>query len=244
MRKRPFVLVHGAWQNAATWDLIVPRLQERGHPVWTPRLTGLGGDTDELHEGVTLDTHVEDVSRLLEQEDLADVVLVGHSYAGMVITGVAERAASRIACLVYVDAFVPRHGDSALQLLPEPLRAAFREQARAHSGWRLPCGPGQLNIWGLEAGPARDFVEERLCDFSIRCFEQPLHAPTNAANHLERRYIACIKESYPARAAFQPFADQARQERWLHAELRTGHDCHVEMPAAVAELLIEVAGLT
>lgn len=244
MQRPPFVLVHGAWQHAGTWDLVTPRLQARGHRVWTPRLSGLRKDANELDRDVTLDTHIDDVVTLLEREDLTDVILVGHSYAGMIITGVAEAAASRIARLVYIDAFVPRHGDSALQLLPEGFREVFREQARAHGGWRLPCGPSQLEVWGLEAGPARDFVEERQCDFTIRCFDQPLHAPTHAAEHLDRTYVACVKESYPARIAFERFADQARQENWLQAELPTGHDCHVEMPDEVTELLIEVASVT
>lgn len=241
MQKRPFVLVHGAWQHAGTWDLVAPRLRAHGHPVWLARLTGLGADPDELHEGVTLDTHIEDVVTLLEREGLTDVVLVGHSYAGMINTGVAERSARRIARLVYMDAFVPHHGDSALELLPERFRAVFREQAKAHDGWRLPSGSGQLDIWGLEDGPARDFVEQRLCDFTIRCFEQRLHAPMNAADGLPRSYVACVKESYPARVAFQRFAEQARREHWLRAELPTGHDCHVEMPDVVTELLVEAA---
>lgn len=140
-------------------------------------LTSLEADADALTEAVNLETHTREVEALLETENLNDVVLVGHSYAGMIITGVAERARRRIAHLVYIDAFVPDHGQSALQLLPESIREAFRKQAEADGGWRLRSSDRQLDLRGLEDGPARDFVRARLCDVTIRCFEQPLVAP-------------------------------------------------------------------
>jgi pimeloyl-ACP methyl ester carboxylesterase len=98
---------------------------------------------------VTLDTHTRDVVALLEHEDLQDVVLVGHSYAGMIITGVAEHVRQRIAHLVYIDAFVPDHGQSALQLIPESIGDAFWKQAEADGGWRLRSSDRQLDLWGL-----------------------------------------------------------------------------------------------
>src|SRR3989442_13876183 len=111
-----FVLVHGAWQTAATWDLVVPMLRRGGHQVFTPSLTGLEGDPGELTDQVALETHIQDVLRLMDSEQLQGATLVGHSYAGMVITGVVERAPTRVARLVYVDAFIPKNGQSAMQL--------------------------------------------------------------------------------------------------------------------------------
>jgi pimeloyl-ACP methyl ester carboxylesterase len=234
-----FVLVHGAWQTAATWDLVCPRLGESGRRVFNALLTGLEADAHALTEAVTLDTHTRDVVALLEREALHDVVLVGHSYAGMIITGVAEHSRARIAHLVYIDAFVPDHGQSALQLLPESIRHAFRKQADADGGWRLRSSDRQLDLWGLEVGSARDFVRARLCDFTIRCFEQPLDAPTHAATTLKRTYVSCVREGYPAKVVFDQFAGRARREAWDYHELPTGHDCHVEMPDAVVELLLK-----
>src|SRR5947199_8287268 len=147
-----FVLVHGAWQTAATWDLVVPLLRRGGHQVFTPSLTGLEGDPRELTDQVTLDTHIENVVRLMESEDLQNATLVGHSYAGMVITGVVERGPMRVARLVYVDAFIPKNGQSAMQLLPETIQSMFREQAKVNDGWRLPASDRQLDLWGLKDG--------------------------------------------------------------------------------------------
>jgi pimeloyl-ACP methyl ester carboxylesterase len=241
MRQAPIVLVHGAWQTAATWDLVSPHFQKSGRRVFNALLTGLEADADALTEAVNLETHTRDVEALLETENLNDVVLVGHSYAGMIITGVAERARRRIAHLVYIDAFVPDHGQSALQLLPESLRDAFRTQAEADGGWRLRSSDRQLDLWGLENGPARDFVRARLCDFTIRCFEQPLVAPNHAATTLARTYISCVREGYPAKIVFDQFARRARREAWTYHELPTGHDCHVESPEVVSELLLKAA---
>jgi len=235
------VLIHGAFQTAATWDLVAPRLEGAGRRVVVAALTGLESDASALTEIVALDTHIRDVVALLERDDLHGAVLVGHSYAGMVITGVAEHAQDRIAHLVYVDALVPEHGQSAMDILPEPTRNTFRKLADVGGGWRMRPTEHLLDLWGLEDGPARAFVQKRLADFTIRCFSQPLEAPTHAAHKLPRSYIASVKAGYPAKAVFDPFAARARREGWSFHELPTGHDCQAEMPEALCELLLKVA---
>jgi pimeloyl-ACP methyl ester carboxylesterase len=239
--KACFVLVHGGWQSAATWDLVAAALEVAGHQVFRPLLTGLGPGAGTLTPAVTLDTHIQDVVRVIDSEGLRDVVLVGHSYGGMVITGVAEAEHARVAHLVYVDAFVPNDGQSVMELLPEALGITLRNQARAEGdGWRLSGSARQLDLWGLRNGPAREFVSSRLCDFSIKCFEQSLSLPRNRAATLGRTYVACVGDGYPARAVFDPFAGRARREGWRYHELPTGHDCHVEMPEAFSRLLVDL----
>lgn len=234
-----FVLVHGAWQTAATWDLVTPRLQAAGHAVTIPLLSGLEKDCNLLSPTIDLQTHIADVIGVLARENLHDVILVGHSYAGMIISGVAEHVPHQLNRLIYADAFVPGDGQSALDLLPETIAQMFRQQAdNDGEGWRLRAGEGQLDMWGLKHGAEREFVRSRLSDFSIRCFEEPIKLSTNAAAKFDRTYIACVAEGYPARPAFQRFSDRAKQEAWGYHELPTGHDCHVEMPDAfVAKLL-------
>ncbi len=234
----PFVLVHGAFQSAATWDLVAPRLRKGGRRVIVATLTGLGTNAAALSETVALDTHVADIVSLLERENLNDVVLVGHSYAGMIITGVAERAGDRIAHLVYVDALVPDHGQAGMDLLPQPTRDTFLNLAADGGGWRMRPNDRLMDLWGLEDGPAREFVKARLCDFTIRCFEQPVEASTGAAGALLRTYIASVKEHYPARSVFEPFAARARREGWGYHELLAGHDAQAETPDALSELLL------
>jgi len=233
-----FVLVHGAWQSNGTWDLLAPLLGKQGHRVLAPVLSGLGTDQGRLSPDITLGQHVEDVSRQLAK--LPDpVILVGHSYAGMIISGVAETNPTHIKRLVFVDAFIPENGQSALDLLPAEMGARFHNIAREHGdGWRLPGGEGQLDLWGLKPGEARDFVRARLCDFSLRCFEEPLRLPANRKAGIPATYVSCVAEGYPARPFFAPFAAKARASGWEVAELKTGHDCHVELPGEVANILL------
>lgn len=236
----PIVLVHGALQTAETWDLVAPLLKRAGRRVVIARLTGLEGDAAALTEAITLDTHIHDVVALLEREDLSDVILVGHSYAGMIITGAAEHARERIAHLAYVDALVPEDGQSAMDILPEPTRNTFQTLAADGGGWRLRPSMHFLDLWGLQEGPARTFVQSHLVDFTINCFSQPLHAPTHAARSIPRSYLASVKPDYPAKAVFEPFAARARREGWGYAELPTGHDAQAEMPEAVTEWLLAI----
>lgn len=232
-----FVLVHGAWQSAGTWDLLRPLLEKQGHTVITPILSGLGIDQSRLSPEITLQQHVADVSR--ELSTLPQVILVGHSYAGMIISGVAETTPSKLRRLVFLDAFIPEDGQCVLDLLPPEIGAHFRDIAQKQgAGWRLPGGESQLDLWGLEPGEARDFVRSRLCDFSLRCFEDRLSLPANRKAAIPATFVACVAQRYPARPFFQPFAEKARASGWNVAEVKTGHDCHVERPDEIAEILL------
>jgi pimeloyl-ACP methyl ester carboxylesterase len=237
-----FVLVHGAWQGASTWNFVEDGLRARGHSVHTPTMSGAGIRRYELRPEITLETHVNDVLGVLEFEDLHDVILVGHSYGGMIITSVAEHAAARLAALVYIDAFVPHDGQSAFDCFPAWLANALDQQAaELGDGWRLPALEGRLDLWALKDGPHRDFVRTKLTDFAIACFKSPARLPTNAATKLQRAFIACKGEGYRLADVFEPFAAQARREGWPYLALPTGHDCHVEAPDQCVSFLADLA---
>ncbi len=233
-----FVLVHGAWQSTGTWDLLVPLLEKRGHKTVRPILAGLGTDCSRLSPAITLQQHVQDVSSELSKFQ-SPVVLVGHSYAGMIISGAVEVDPAKVERLFFLDAFIPDDGQSVLDLLPAETGDYFRDIARQHgAGWRLPAGEGQLDLWGLKPGEARDFVRARLSDFSLRCFEEAIHLPENRKAKVPATFVGGVAEGYPARPFFQPFARKARALGWKVAEVATGHDCHVEQPDEVAEILM------
>ncbi len=128
-----FLVAHGAWSAGWVWKKMRPLMRQQGHELVTPTYTGLGERSHLAHRDVDLETHIADVLNVLYFEDLTDVVLVGHSYGGMVATAVADRAADRIAQVVYVDAFVPRDGQSLLALL-------HGRGARPHAGGRTAGG--------------------------------------------------------------------------------------------------------
>ena len=206
----------------------------------TPVLSGLGTDQSRLNSDITLRQHVKDVSAELSKLP-EKATVVGHSYAGMVISGAVEAHPDKVQRLVFLDAFVPEDGQCVLDLLPLEIGTYFRQIAKeSGDGWRLPGGEGQLDLWGLQPGEARDFVRARLCDFSLRCFEEPLRLPANHKASLPATFVSCVAEHYPARRYFEPFAQKARDSHWQVVELNTGHDCHVERPRDIASILCSV----
>ncbi|MGZ3348508.1 MAG: alpha/beta fold hydrolase [Xanthobacteraceae bacterium] len=140
-----FVVAHGAWSAAWAWKKMRPLLRADGHELWTPTYTGLGERAHLASPAIDLDTHIADVIGMLEMEDLRDVVLIAHSYGGMVATGVADRVRERIAQLVYLDAFVPRDGQAcstcSRRRLVRACASSRAPTARAGACRRRRCRP-------------------------------------------------------------------------------------------------------
>lgn len=233
------LLVHGAWQSAACWDGVICRLADLGKRGAAVALSGLGTGTAHLDHKIGLSTHIEDVVAAIDSAG-ERVVLVGHSYAGMVVTGACARRPDQVLGIVYVEGFVPRDGQSALQLLPAAIAQSFQTIAREQGGgWRLPAGDFLLDVWGTRDPAHRAKVRSDFCDFSIRCFEQALDLPGGQTQTTPRGYIVGgLKHEYPARTAFQRFVDEACVGGWLLAQLDAGHTCEVEKPAEVAQAIV------
>jgi pimeloyl-ACP methyl ester carboxylesterase len=240
-RKKTFVLVHGAWHSGRAWDRVVPLLTGAGHRVFAPSLTGHGEKEHLLGPEVGLDTHVADVVDLLVREGLADVVLVGHSYAGMVISAVADRVPDRIAGLVYVDAMVPVDGESVLDVMPLT-RHLLDLAAGSDAPWRvppLPEGPAPVGLFGVTDPADAAWLRTILSDESARCFQQPVRLDNPAAAAVPRTHIHCVG-STPEGVARRPVpAAQPNGTPSQVWELRSGHDCMITVPDRLAELLLK-----
>ncbi|OGA08073.1 MAG: hypothetical protein A3D95_13225 [Betaproteobacteria bacterium RIFCSPHIGHO2_12_FULL_69_13] len=231
-----FVLVHGAWHGGWCWRDIVPLLRRAGHEVFTPTLTGLGERRHLARPGITLDDHVRDVVSLLETEDLAGIVLLGHSYGGMVVTGVADRCAARIRRLVYLDAFVPEDGKCALDYVVPERAAAFRKEGEELG----TVAPPPLSLWGLTRPEHIAFAKPREARHPYHTFTQPIRLTNPAAlAHLPKTFIYC---SSPATGTFDRFAARYRGDpAWRFHELKTGHDAMILVPGELAALLLQSA---
>jgi pimeloyl-ACP methyl ester carboxylesterase len=229
-----FVVAHGAWSSAWAWKKMRPLLRAAGHELWTPTYTGLGERAHLASPAVDLDTHIKDVVGVLEMEDLRDVVLIGHSYGGMVATGVADRARVRIARLVYLDAFVPRNGQSLLDLQDAEVRERMRELARTSGdGWRLPPNPMPADT------PAADmaWAAGRRLPQPIKTFEQALRLDERMPP--PRSYIYC--RHIGATDVFRQFAERAQRESgWRYFEIDSSHNPHITAPQALMELLEKI----
>ena len=238
-----FLLVHGGWHGGWCWRKVTALLRNAGHEVFAPTLTGLGERAHRQSPDVGLETHVQDVLGVLKYEDLRDIVLVGHSYGGMVIAGAAERADDRLAHLVFLDAFVPTDGTSLWDLLPDDAaRERFETLAQTQGdGWRIPLPwESALRNWGVTSDDDLRWMVPRLTPHPLKTMQDRL-PPTRTADRLPRTFIHC--QYKPVGDAFSRFAEAARAEGsgWRHHELDTGHDAMVTMPDELSELLVAIA---
>ena len=139
--RQSVVVTHGAWSAGWVWKKMRSRLALHGIDLWTPTYTGVGERAHLAHEGIGLGDHIQDVVAVLEYEDLRDVTLLAHSYGGMVGTGVCDRAPDRVEAIVYLDAFVPEHGQSVLDLVGPEAAQSMKDRAADGGGWRVAPNP-------------------------------------------------------------------------------------------------------
>ena len=228
---RTFVLVHGAWHGGWCWRRVADRLRREGHQVFTPTLTGVGERAHLIGCDISLATHIADVVNVITSEDLADVVLCGHSYGGFVISGVAEEAEARIAALVFLDAFVPQNGEPMVDIASPATRDAIA----------ATVARGERTIAPISAAFFR--VNEADCAWvDDRCTPHPVATTTEkivltgARERIAKK--AHVRASgYPS-GPFDATARLKAQGGWQVHELACGHDAMVDMPEAVAEILV------
>ncbi|MEU2337360.1 alpha/beta fold hydrolase [Streptomyces sp. NPDC013172] len=231
-----YLLVHGAWHSGECWERVVPLLTAAGHRVHAPSLTGFGDKAGLLGPDVGLDTHVDDVVGLIEDEGLTDVVLVGHSYAGLVVSSVVDRIPERIGHLVHLDAMVPEHGETAADVQPATQGLIDRALA-SDSGWRvppLPELPPPYGLFGVTEAADLARLRSMLSDMPVRCLQQPVRLDNPAGHRVPRTHIHCVG-AVPPGIVRRPVP--TGRPVW---ELPTGHDCMITMPAELAELLLKV----
>ena len=233
-----FVLVHGAWHGGWCWRRVADRLAAAGHRVFCPTLTGLGERAHLLTPAVGLDTHIADVLGLLEAEELTDVVLVGHSYAGIVITGVADLAKARLRRLVYLDAAVVEDGHAWSGHAIPDIAAERRRLAKESSGG-LSMPVPRAEAFGLRDPGDLAWVQRRLTPHPFRPFDQVMRWQHPVGNGLPKVYVECSDPAYANLAAVR---DRYRgKPGWQFASLATGHDAMVSAPRETAQLLMDLA---
>jgi pimeloyl-ACP methyl ester carboxylesterase len=241
-----FVLVHGAWHGGWCWRDVQALLTARGARVFCPTLTGLG-ERAHLRDPVpSLAMHIQDVVGLIKAEELDEVVLVGHSYGGMVITGVADRFRARMRHVVYLDAAVPKDGQSfasqAPDATPETIAATeaqFRTLA-PDGQWMGVFPPVVLGV-PPENAAATAWLSRRLTPHPLRTWLDSIALPNGGAQGLARTYVLCTAPVMRG-ASFAAHAARLKNDpTWRYREIATGHDAMVLEPAKTAALLAEAA---
>jgi pimeloyl-ACP methyl ester carboxylesterase len=229
---KTFLVCHGAWSAGWAWKKMHPLMQAAGHRLVTPTYTGLGERAHLAHPGIDLNSHIEDMLNVIKYEDLRDIVLIGHSYGGMVATGVADRARDKVRQLIYIDAFVPQDGQSLLDL-NEVARPRMQELSKTGDGWRVPPNPTPPDTSPEDVA----WLNERRVHTPLNCFEAKLNL--SAPLTLPRSYI------YATRAApldtFGQFARKTKNDpAWRYYEIDASHSPNVTAPEALMALLQQI----
>jgi pimeloyl-ACP methyl ester carboxylesterase len=228
-----FVIVHGAWGGAWSWNkYIVPMLREAGQTVFPVTLTGLGDRSHLSSPEITLDTHIQDVVNVLFYEDLHDVILVGHSYGGNVITGVADRAPERLQQLVYLDAATPSDGQASADSFPGR-RDQIEEQARREGdGWKVPPGDAPPD----QPAAIIEWARPRRTPMPIKTMTTPVKL-TRGETTLPRSFVYCTVGKTPGSNQAERAERVRNNPAWRFFELNTGHNLHYTAPEQTVEIL-------
>jgi pimeloyl-ACP methyl ester carboxylesterase len=230
---KTFVLVHGAWHGGWCWRRVSDLLEKKGHKVFTPTMTGLGERSHLLDAKINLATHVTDIVNVIKWEGLNDIVLVGHSYGGAVVSGVAEQVPEAIGCFVFLDAFVPENGESVASLSTR--RQAIEElvQKGETSMKPVPAAVFQVNE------NDRAWVD-RMCTPHPLATLTDKPTLTGSRNRLAKKaYIRAVGYANPP---FDAARDKLKAtDGWRIYEVPCGHDVMVDMPDRLTEILLEVA---
>jgi pimeloyl-ACP methyl ester carboxylesterase len=241
-----FVLVHGAWHGGWCWQRVIATLCAAGHRAHAVTLTGLGERAHLLSPTITLETHIADVAAAIEMEEMHDVVLAVHSYAGMIGTAIADRMGDRLRHLVYVDAVVPKPGESWSSTHARTTREARLAAAQASPDHAFPA-PDPA-VFGL-ADDDCAWVQRRQTPHPGHTYEAPLHFDAKRVSAVPRTFVNCTQPALATidgirlRMADPSFWDGA----WVGGagarviELQTGHDPMISAPEPLSRILLDCA---
>jgi pimeloyl-ACP methyl ester carboxylesterase len=230
-----FILVHGAWHGGWCWRRVADILEAKGHKVFAPTLTGLGDRSHLMRAGINVTTHVTDVVNLLKWERLSGVVLCGHSYGGLVVSGVAEQAAPAIGSIVFLDAFVPEDGDSMAKITSQ----AVRDQLKAASERGDIGVPPRSAAAFLVNEKDQAWVDAMCTPQPIGCFTEAIRITGARERIAKKAYVRA--GAYPNPGFDQALARVKSDKSWRTYAVPCGHDVMVDMPERLAEILLEVA---
>ena len=236
---KTFVLAHGSWHGGWCWKRVAERLRSKGHTVYTPSYTGMGDRAHLLSKDITIDTFVEDLVGVIQSYELTKVVLVGQSFGGVPISGVADRIPDRIAYLVYLDSVVVESGRTAFSYYP-PAEAEARIKAaeKATNGLAVPVPQTLPAVWGLgkEGDPDYDWVRRRLTPHPLRTYTTVLTLRAPVGNGLPRTYVHCTQPPNPVLEASTKLVRSWSGWKWV--DLAAPHDAIITHPDDVVAVLL------
>lgn len=227
-------MVRGAWTGGLYWRPIAQALRKAGHEAYVPSLTGLGERKHLLSRQIDLGTHIQDVLGVIDEEDLSDLVLVGHSYGGMVVTGVADAVPEKIASLVYLDAFVPENGNALIDILPTGPGTVQAPAPIPGAEWLAP--PPPVDAFGEPSEAVRAYAARKLSAYPLACFTQRVTLSGGIDRVRLKTYIYC---NDPEPTTFTRFYEKLRNEPgWTVHTLPCTHMVQSDRPEELTALLL------
>lgn len=227
-----FLLVHGGMVGGWSWKKVRDCLEKKKHVVLTPTLTGLGDRKHLTNKNIDLDVHINDILNVIFYEDLEDVILVGHSYGGMVTTGVADRIPEKIERLIYVDALLPKDGESMFDAVDPTISAYLYKAAQEKGGgWEVP--PATPESYGFDVAEDIEWFAPRCTPHPLKCFQQPLRLKGNSVEKMDRVYIKCTQDS-----SLDSMLVRAKSMNIPCHSIDTGHFPMVTQPQKLTDLLL------
>ena len=241
-----FILIHGSWHNGSAWYKVEHLLKQQGVTVYAPTLTGMESLQHPGGKDVSLTIHIQDIARLIQENALENVILVGHSYSGFVLTGVAERMPDKISKLIYIDAFIPEDNQSLFDLMSQETINGMRsslvnaegkeKQDGAEEVWLIP--PGEPQAYGVVASEDVNWLREHMVYTPVLTFEERVAVKNPAAQTIARYFIRCTEFEFLA-----PYEQKARQAGWPVFQIESGHDAMIIKPEELTDILLQIAHL-
>ncbi|MFL2771185.1 MAG: alpha/beta fold hydrolase [Rhodospirillaceae bacterium] len=234
--QKTYILVHGAWHGGWCWQDVRELLESAGHRVFTPSLTGLGDRVHLRHPSVDLTTHATDIVQLMVFEDLQDIILVGHSYAGHVVSVVADMAKERLSHIVYLDAVLATNGRSFL-----PPGVGEERAQTAKDGYLMPIG--SMKFLGIpEEHPRYDWVKSRLVEHPLPTLMETVQYENGGPAGVPKTFIRCLQNDRMLTDGTDPVAEMvATDAEWNYLTIDTGHDLMITAPEETARILLNIS---
>lgn len=240
MKNNPFVLVHGAYLGAWCWDKVTAILDAQGKIFYTLDLSGLGERKALLSESINLSTHINDVVQLIREEDLEDVILVGHSYAGMVISGAAEIISKRIKHLIYLDSMLPSDGQSAFDIMPDSrLRVTEIDSAAGRIKAIMPPDP---QVLGISDPQEITRVKSLISPMPAACYEEPVKLGNPDVKAIKKTYILCETQAPgDSQKSHESAYQRAIGDNWSRLKIPGPHMVMLTHPQELAKIILQLA---
>ena len=237
---KTYVLAHGSWHGGWCWQRVADRLRAEGHRVFTPSYTGMGDREHLLSKDITIDTFVQDIAEVIKTEELTDVILVGHSFGGVPITGVADRMGDKLRHLVYLDAIVLESGKTAFSSYPpKEVEERIAISNKVNGGLAVPNPKSLSPSWGFVPGtPDYDWVMRRITPTPLRTYMTSLDLHGPIGNGVPKTYIHCLKPENPV---IEPSRKLVKSmSGWTWIDFPGPHDAMITDPDGITKILLEV----